>query len=85
MDQLLWLNAHGDKSPMAALTRFDKLGKMRVDGNDAWLYYGEIYCHSDVGLSGKGYESVYGIVRSRRFASETPTDKKLFVPDPRIW
>lgn len=84
-DQQFWLKAYGDDNPVAKLNTFLHVGKLKVDGNDAWLYYGEIESHSDVGFNGKGYEGVYGIVRQRRFSSEENIDARLFIPNPALW
>ena len=84
-DQEIWLKAYGDDNPVARLTSFEKRGKMKVDGNDAWLYYGEIDSHSDVGFHGKGYEGAYGVVRNRRLVSDKPVDEEFFVPNPNLW
>lgn len=85
VDQEFWLKAYGDQNPFARLTKFEPRGKIKVDGHEAWLYYGEIDSHSDVGGSGKGYEGVYGIVRSNRFTSTEKTDARLFIPSPLLW
>ena len=84
-DQKFWLKAYGDANPVAKLTTFKEKERLKVDGNDAWVYYGEITSHSDVGFHGKGYEGVYGVVRDRRIVSDSSVGEIFFIPDPQLW
>jgi len=85
IDQEAWLKAYGDDLPLAKLERFEHKGHTTVSGQRAWIYYGEIASHSDVGFSGKGYEGAYGIARELKFTSPTKISKELFVPSPNLW
>jgi len=85
VDQDLWLHGYGDDNPVTELTEFAYRGKLRIDGRDAWLYYGEMCSHSDVGFSGRGHESAYGMVRNRRLVSAEPTTERFFIPDQTLW
>jgi hypothetical protein len=87
VDQECWLSAYGDNSPFAKLWTFGGVGKLKVDGRDAWLYYGEMVSHSDVGFTGKGYEGAFGAVRNKKLvlAPKETASERLFVPDKVLW
>jgi hypothetical protein len=85
VDQDFWLKAYGDPNPFSRLTKFESRGHLLVDGNKAWLYYGEMHSHSDVGFKGRGYEKAYGRVRAEKFDLDTASKASLFIPNPQLW
>lgn len=84
VDQTLWLKGYGDPAPVARLDTFEPRDKIRVDNHVAWVYYGEIASHSDVGFHGKGYEGAYGIARKMRLKSDAKVGRDIFVPKPEL-
>jgi hypothetical protein len=59
-DQKAWLKAAGDPSPKAALTKFRRLGSLRVAGEERAVFEATMVSHSDLSLSESGPASLFG-------------------------
>jgi hypothetical protein len=59
-DQKAWLKAAGDPSPKAKLTKFRRVGSLRVAGEERAVFEGTMVSHSDLSLSENGPASLLG-------------------------
>jgi hypothetical protein len=59
-DQKAWLKAVGDPSPKAKLTKFRRVGSLRVAGEERAVFEGIMVSHSDLSLSENGPASLLG-------------------------
>lgn len=59
-DQKAWLKAAGDPSPKAELTKFRRVGSLRMAGEERAVFEGTMVSHSDLSLSENGAASLLG-------------------------